>query len=289
MELHQIRYFLAVVEKLNFTRAAEACNVTQPSLTRGIRKLETDLGGLLFERKPGGIELTELGRTLLPSLKSIDGAIGTAVELAQNMRQTKKRRLRLGLACTLGPQRLLDVVQRLEKRIPDLELSLSEIKSSDVVDRLLAGEIDIGVACQPKYPDEIAATPLFKERFGVAFPQGHRFQALSEVPLDEVINENYVERLNCEFDDYFALHFGDRPFPLNIRFSSEREDWVQAMIMAGLGVSFVPEGLPLQSGLLRAPICQPEMQREVALLTVRGRPHSVVIDNFLRIAASLKW
>lgn len=289
MELHQIRYFLAVVEKLNFTRAAEACNVTQPSLTRGIRKLETDLGGLLFERKSAGIELTELGRSLLPSLQSVDSGIGTAVEIARNMRQTKKRRLRLGLACTLGPQRLIDVVQRLSKRLPELELFLMETKSSDIVERLLADEIDVGVACQPNYPEEVAATPLFSERFGVAFPPGHRFQALVEVPLDEVINESYVERLNCEFDDYFALRFGDRPFPLDIRFSSEREDWVQALILAGLGVSFVPEGLPLQPGILMLPICQPEMQRDVALLTVRGRPHSIVIDSFMRIAATHKW
>lgn len=289
MELHQIKYFLAVVDKLNFTRAAEVCNVTQPSLTRGIRKLENDLGGLLFERKPGGITLTELGRMVLPSLQSIDSAIATAVELAHGMRKSKKRRLRLGLACTLGPQRLLEVVQRLDKRVPDLELVLTETKSSEIVDRLLADEIDVGVACQPKYPDEIAALPLFSERFGIAFPQGHRFQALREVPLDEVIDESYVERLNCEFDDYFAVHFGDRPFPLDIRFSSEREDWVQAMILAGIGVSFVPEGLPLQPGILMLPISQPEMRREVALLTVRGRPHSSVIDSFMRIAASLKW
>lgn len=289
MQLHQVRYFLAVVEKLNFTRAAEACNVTQPSLTRGIRKLENDLGGLLFERKPGGITLTELGRMVLPSLRRIDTEIGTVVDLAQSMRKSKKRRLRLGLACTLGPQRLLEVVQRLGKRIPELELVLTETKSSEIVDQLLADEIDVGVACQPKYPDEIAALPLFNERFCVAFPAGHRFQALREIPLDEIINESYVERLNCEFDDYFAVHFGDRPFPLDIRFSSEREDWVQAMILAGIGVSFVPEGLPLSPGILTVPVSQPEMRREVALLTVRGRPHSPVIDGFVRIAAILTW
>ena len=129
----------------------------------------------------------------------------------------------------------------------------------------------------------------FRERFGVAFRPGHRFEKLGEVPLDEIIGESYVERLNCEFDDYFAMHFGDRQFPLDIRFSSEREDWVQAMILAGLGVSFVPEGLPLRSGILSAPICQPAMHRDVALLTVRGRPHSVAVDSFVRAAASVQW
>jgi LysR family transcriptional regulator, hydrogen peroxide-inducible genes activator len=79
MELHQIRYFLAVARERNFTRAAQACNVSQPSLTRGISKLESELGGLLFERKVRGSELTELGRLILPQLQRAYGAVTEAI------------------------------------------------------------------------------------------------------------------------------------------------------------------------------------------------------------------
>lgn len=289
MELHQIKYFLALVRERNFTKAAEACNVSQPSLTRGIRKLEADLGGLLFERKLGGTGLTDLGRLVLPRLDQAYGAVSEVINHAHEFTDAKKRRLRLGLVCTIGPQRLVDVLVRLDRRQPDVELMLSEAKSPDVIEQLLAGDIDVAIACQPSYPEEISVTTLFRERFAIAFRPGHRFQALKEVSLDEVIGENYLERLNCEFDDYYATHFGDRPFPLNIRYSSEREDWVQAMILVGLGISFVPESLPLLPGILTVPITQPEMWREIALLTVRGRPHSIVTDSFVRVVTSHRW
>lgn len=289
MEIHQIRYFLAVVKEGNFSRAAAACNVTQPSLTRGVRKLEADVGGLLFDRKAQGSELTELGRVLLPRLERAHSAVAEALAEAHGARFAKKRRLKVGLVCTLGPQRLVELFARLEKSLPEFELSLTETKAREVIDQLLAEEIDVGISCQPSYPEEVAVTPLFRERFAVAFRPGHRFEAVSEVELDEMIGENYLERLSCEFDDYYMAHFGDRAFPLNVRYSSEREDWVQAMLLTGLGISFVPEFLPLMPGILKRPIVQPEMWREISLLTVRGRPRSPVADMFVRIANSHKW
>ena len=289
MEIHQIRYFLAVVKEGNFSRAAAACNVTQPSLTRGIRKLETDVGGLLFDRKAQGSELTELGRALLPRLERAHSAVAEALEEAHSARFSKKRRLKLGLVCTLGPQRLVELFARLEKALPDFEVSLTESKARDVLEQLLAEDIDVAVSCQPSYPEEVAVMPLFRERYVIAFAKGHRFEAVDEVALDELIGENYVERLNCEFDDYFTAHFGERPLHLNVRYSSEREDWVQAMILSGLGVAFVPEFLPLLPGILTRPVVQPEFSREIAVLTMRGRPRSSVADIFVRLASAHKW
>lgn len=83
MELHQIIYFLAVVRERNFTKAAQACQVSQPSLTRGIGKLESELGGLVFERKFRGIELTELGRLVLPQLERAHHAVTEAIDHAR--------------------------------------------------------------------------------------------------------------------------------------------------------------------------------------------------------------
>ncbi len=289
MEMHQIKYFLAVVKEGNFSRAAAACNVTQPSLTRGIRKLESDIGGLLFDRRAQGAELTELGRGLLPRIERIHAAVAEALDEAHVARFTKKRRLKLGLVCTLGPQRLIELFSRLDKALPECELSLTESKARDVVDQLLAGEIDVGLSCQPSYPEEVAVTPLYLERYAVAFKAGHRFEELDAVPLDELVGESYLERLNCEFDDYYATHNDDRSLRLNVRYSSEREDWVQAMLLTGLGISLVPEFLPLMPGIVKRPIVQPEMRREVALLTIRGRPRSPVADMFVRIATSHKW
>lgn len=289
MEIHQIRYVLAVVKEGNFSRAAAACGVTQPSLTRGIRKMETDLGGTLFERKAAGAELTELGRLLMPQFERAYAAVTEALNEAHSSRFAKKRRLRIGLMCTLGPQRLVDLFVKLEKTLPEFELSISEARARDCVDQLLADAIDVAITSLPTYPDEVAALPLYRERYHVAFSKGHRFEALKEVPLDEMIGESYLDRLNCEFDDYYSAHFGERTLPLNVRYSSEREDWIQAMILTGLGVAFVPEFLLLMPGLLSRPVTAPQMTRHVSLLSVRGRPRSPVADAFVRLASAHKW
>ena len=112
MELHQIKYFLAVARERNFTRAAQACNVSQPSLTRAIKKLESDLGGLLFERKVQGSELTELGRLVLQPLASAYLAVSEAVDHARRFEvegartpdNGNRRALNLGLVPTSGHQ-----------------------------------------------------------------------------------------------------------------------------------------------------------------------------------------
>lgn len=289
MEIHQIKYVLAVVREGNFSRAAEACNVSQPSITRAIRKLEGELGGLLFNRRPGAIELTQLGRSILPRLESVyDGLLATLSEAAELSSQ-KKQRLRIGLMCTLGPERLIAIIDQMAKRLPDVELTLEEGKAHAVVERLIADHFDVAIACLPRFPEEIAPTPLYAEKYAVALPQGHRFEAMVEVPFSELIGEHYLERLNCEFDDYYAAHFGDQPFSLRTRFSSEREDWVQALIQTGYGIAIVPEFLPVAQGVVTRPLTDPQMIRVVSLLTVRGRPYGSAVDSFVRAASTLKW
>lgn len=280
---------LAIVREGNFSRAAVACNVSQPSITRAIRKLEEELGGLLFERRPGQVELTNLGRTLLPRLESVYRELGETIEEATKLNAQRKQSLRLGLMCTIGPRRLINLIGQVNARIPDLELVIEEGRAHSVIERLISDNIDVAIACLPQFPDEIAPLTLYSERYAVACRPDHRFARLAEVPFSELIAEDYLERLNCEFDDYYAAHFGDEAFDLKVRFSSEREDWVQAMIIAGFGIAIVPEQLPVLDGIVLRPITDPVMERRVSVLTVRGRMHSPVVESFVRTAAATKW
>lgn len=289
MELHQIKYLLAVVREGNFSKAAAACNVSQPSITRGIRKLEQEFGAPLLDRRSGGVFLTQLGREVLPRLEAAFGAIETVLAEAEGLHQHNMQRLRVGLMCTIGPRNLLDLVQAIQTRVPDLDLRIEEARAQEIIDRLIADEVDVAIACLPAFPEEVAARPLFKERYVVAFAPGHRFEALERVPFQELNGERYLERLHCEFDNYYAAHFGEQPFDLDIRFSSEREDWIQAMIAANLGIAIMPEFLPRAPGILTRPIVEPDMIREIALVNVRGRPHTQAVAAFMRVAASIKW
>jgi LysR family hydrogen peroxide-inducible transcriptional activator len=103
MELHQIRYFLALGETLNFTKAAEVCHITQPALTRAIRNMEEELGGLLFSRERNNTHLTELGRLIEPHLAEIMARAGEAKQTAARFIKLEKAQLSLGVMCTISP------------------------------------------------------------------------------------------------------------------------------------------------------------------------------------------
>ena len=108
MEMHQVRYFLALSAEPNFTRAAERCHVAQPSLTRAIKQLEDELGGALFHRERANTHLTELGRTLKPYLEAVLNRAEQAKREAQEFVRLQRTPLRLGLMCTIAPTYLLE-------------------------------------------------------------------------------------------------------------------------------------------------------------------------------------
>ena len=148
MEMHQVRYFLAVCKTLNFTRAAERCNVAQPSLTRAIQKLEEELGGPLFRRERNRTHLTELGRLMLPHLRALRDASMAASAEAEDYHKLEKAPLRLGIMCTIGPARLVNFLARLHREIPSLELQLQEAPGAPSGRRSPGGRARCG-DCEP--------------------------------------------------------------------------------------------------------------------------------------------
>ena len=289
METHEIRYFLATARELNFTRAAAACNVSQPALTRAIKKLEAELGGQLFLRRPGKIELTRLGRTVIPQLEMIASSMATVQTQAEALAEQQSNSLRLGVMCTIGPMNLIEPLTRLKAGSHDLEVSIIEAKAGDIVELLAADEIDIGITAWPSYPDQLAAVRLYDERYAVAMPVGHALSARLVVPLAELAGMPSLERLNCEFDDYYEARIGKWSIELDTCFSSEQEDWIMALILADLGLAIVPEFMTLQPGIVARPLIEPEVRREVSAVTLRGRPLAEAAQQFLRIARAHKW
>src|SRR3954451_5539827 len=126
MEVHEIRYFLAVCQTLNFTKAAELCNVTQPALTRAIQKIEGELGGLLFSRERGNTHLTELGRLMQPHLEEVMARAHAAKEQATLFLRLESAHLRLGVMCPIGPIRFVGSLNRSRADHRGIELTLSE-------------------------------------------------------------------------------------------------------------------------------------------------------------------
>src|SRR5271165_4360527 len=126
MELHEIRYFLALSKTLNFTRAAEICNVSQPALTRAIQKMEGELGGLLFSRERNNTHLTEMGRMLEPHLTEMMARAEAAKDTAVRFLCLDGAPLRLGVMVTIGPVPFVSFLSRFRLDHPGVEITLTE-------------------------------------------------------------------------------------------------------------------------------------------------------------------
>lgn len=289
MELNEIRYFLTACDTLNFTRAAEVCGVTTPTLTRAIKKLEEELGGDLFRRERKLTHLTDLGRLMQRHLSEAQAATDAAQAAAERY-NTAETRLKMGVISTISGIHLAGYLKLLRQQAPELDIDIWESHCADVALALERGELDIAIMTQPEYPDSLRPTPLYKEPYLVAFAPGHRYGRMNAVPLKELEGEDYVKRIHCEFPSNFAKLGVARPYQaVKVRYATEREDWVQTIVAAGLGMTLMPKYLPLMEGIETRPIIEPEVSRTVSVVTRAGRKHSAPVQKALEAARAMQW
>jgi DNA-binding transcriptional LysR family regulator len=278
-----------MVRELSFTRAAAACGVTQPALTRAIQKLEVELGGALFLRRPGKIEPTRLAREVLPQLEAIERSLSTVREHAAALLETQSSSLRLGVMCTVGPMHIVAMLKQLQEAVPDVEVSIVDATAGRIVDLLASDEIDLGITAWPSYPPSIGVEPLLTERYVVALREDDVMARETTIPVERLAGQSYIERLGCEFDDYYEALHGHWPVDLNVTYSSEREDWIQGLLLAGLGCAIVPELMEMPKGVVKLPLVEPEVARTVGLVTLRGKPLAPAALALTRIARTYRW
>ena len=290
MEMQHVRYFIALSETLNFTRAAERCNVTQPTLTRAIQSLEHELGGPLFYRERANTQLTELGRMMLPYLTQVLEQIDRAKERAKNLGKLEESQLAIGAMCTIGPGMLCGFLGRFRESHPGVELDVVERPVPELPELLTSGKVEIGIFGSKDEPDErLHYLPLFEERFVIVLPPSHRLTAKNAIEGRDLHGEPYVNRKNCEVINHIRETWAARGVKVKTVFRSERDDWVLGMIRAGAGFGLFPEYVVNEPDLVIRPLIEPEFVRAVYLVTVRGRPHSPSVGAFVKDARTHRW
>ena len=290
MELHQIRYFLAIHEHGGFSRAAQACDASQPALTAAIKKLETEIGAPVFHREGRRLVLTELGRMVKPHLEQVLAGTQTAREIARNFTLLRQAPLRVGVMTTIGPVRVSRYFRRFHQNNPGVELTVRDATLPVLLHDLENGELDLVLASTPHgLGDTFRSEPLYRERYVVVFPPGHRFERLNAIALADVSGEDYVDRLACELRESVMAACGQRKVELYATFRSEREDWIESMVLAGLGFAFMPEYSVRLSGLQQRPLVDPPVERTVLIAEVRGRQRSAATKLFVEGIRAHKW
>jgi LysR family transcriptional regulator, hydrogen peroxide-inducible genes activator len=281
---------VAVADALNFTRAAEQCHVSQPALTRAIQQLEEELGGLLLRRERKLTHLTDFGRLIEPHLRQLHADAEAAKSTAKRFLSLQEAEIRLGVMCTIGPAQFMGFLARFRSANPGCEITLVEGVPARLSELLLQGDLDLAVMAQPQpFHERLEVLPLYRERFCIAFPTGHRLEQQNRVRISEVAGETYLRRINCEYRDYLADRLQEEGLAVHVGFQSEREDWIQMMVAAGFGVCFLPEFSPTIPGVRTQPVTEPEVVRDVSLVSMSGRRFSPAVLAFIRTIRAHDW
>ena len=278
MEMNQVRYFLAVCEHRNFTHAASASNVSQPSLTTAIKKLEDELGGALFIRDRAGCRLTPLGQLMKPRLERIHKE--TREAKAEAIRHTRLERvpISLGLGETIGNSKIAAAVERFRERLPQAEIELIVGPTDELLAKLRDGQMDIVVAATDANPDLYRIDYLYSEEYRVVVKKDHDLTKLNAVTLGDLAKTTMLDRPNCEMRDTLHATCSDLGHSLYASCRSNRVDWLIDLARQGSGAVILPEtAIPRDAALTTMPIKNMDIKRDVVALRYRhqsGRPEA---------------
>jgi LysR family transcriptional regulator, hydrogen peroxide-inducible genes activator len=290
MEMHQVRYFLAAAEELNFTRAAQKCHVAQPSMTRAIRQLEEELGGALFHRERANTHMTELGRVMKPHLEQLWRMTKATRGLADDVLGLKKATLKLGVMCTITPEAIVGMLKAMHANHPSVQIDILDDAAAALTRRLLLGELDAAIVCmEGKQDNKLHALPVFKEQMKIVVSPRHKLAGQDAIVIQDLNGERYLERLNCEIASRIGQMFDEQGFDDETICRSERDDWIVEMAAAGFGYACMPGSSIHHAGVVARPLVDPEIWRKIHLVTVRGRPHSPAVGALVQEVMATEW
>jgi LysR family hydrogen peroxide-inducible transcriptional activator len=281
MDVHQIRYFVAVADAGSFTRAAALAFVTQPTLSSGIAKLEAELGARLFDRQPRGARLSPEGHRFLPRARAILREIEGA--RAEFRGPRRRARLRLGILATVPLERTAALLTRLAEQAPDIAWRYTE-GTVDELDALLdAGRLDVAVTQLSKGGGR-ERRPLFGDRqeLAVAVGSGLRGDALDPRVLD---GRPLIVRVHCEALTRMSRVLDRQAIRPAVVHRTRRDERALAMVAAGLGVCLMPNSFR-QRGVRMVPVAGIEVERAVGLEWPRGAQQGLVKDLVARCEAA---
>jgi DNA-binding transcriptional LysR family regulator len=290
MEMHQVRYFLAAVDELNFTKAAEKCNVSQPSLTRAIKQLEGELGGDLFRRERPHAQLTELGERMLPLLKQCyDSAMG-ARTLASSMKSGEVGALRLALSRSISMELLTPFLAELTRVFKGLQLRLLRGTAAEVLELLKKGEAEFAVAADlGEEWERLDRWPLFTEGFELIVSRANQLAGRPALAAADLRQERLLRRTYCELAEQLGELLRSRQLDANYGHAITSERDLVTLVEADLGVAFVPRSLARPETLGRAPVEGLELNRTVYLYGVAGRQRTAVGSTIFKMLRAADW
>ncbi len=247
MTLTELKYIVAVAREKHFGKAAEACFVSQPTLSVAIRKLEDELEVKLFERSASEVAVTPLGEEIVRQAQQVIEQAAAIKELAKRGKDPLAGPLKLGIIYTIGPNLLPELVRRNIERTPQMPLMLQENFTARLLEMLRTGEIDCAILAEP-FPDTgLAIAPMYDEPFMIAVPKTHALAKRKTISAEELKREtmlllgtghcfrDHVLQVCPEFARFASAADGIRK-----SFEGSSLETIKHMVAAGMGVTLVP-------------------------------------------------
>lgn len=285
MEVHQLRYFLAVVQSGSFTAASEACHVSQPSLSIQIAKLEDEAGGALLERHRTGARLTDRGRLFVPRATEVLKQLEEAVRDWDDLDGLRRGEVTLGCLPTTGAYLLPLLLREFRAQYPHLNVRLREESSPLLAEALKDGEVDLAFVDEAGVVPGVRAYPLFSEPLLVAVPFDHALADRGAIAIEALADEPLiVMKSGHGFRQIVLEYLERRGIVPRIVYESSGIETVQAFVEAGLGVSIVPRMVRKAPGPTYLDILPPTPTRTLSLAVRSGAlsPAAAALERSIR-------
>ncbi len=290
MEMHQLRYVVAIARAGNFSRAAEQCHVAQPSLSQQIQKLEAELGERLFDRLKREAKLTAHGEVFLRRAVKILEEVDAAKREASDAQELSRGTVTVGVLPTIAPYLLPDVLVAFTEKFPGVEIVVQEDTTARLLKLAHAYEIDFALASHPIQDERLEVRELFVEELRLALPPGHPLTRKRKVTTTDLDGERLIvmKEGHCLGDQ--VLGFCDRrEWKPTISFRSAQLETIQALVCSGLGLSLIPamaarserEDLPEYRSM-----SAPKPERIIVAVWPKQRALSRAASEFLKLVVS---
>lgn len=276
MELHQIRYFLAACETLNFTRAAEMRNVSQPALTKAIHMLEYELGGALFDTQSRPIQLTTFGELLLDRFAKVEDMLAEIKTTSTKFHRMEDSTFTIGIINTVGDEVFIDLVRMLQEQLLGVSLVITHASQAKLIEALKSGKLELAIiTAHPLKSGLLEGGALFTEPYVMVVSPEHPFAERKSVRLEDIEGQDFVDRAHCEKKAVFQQIFEERNISLKQHLTTDQDEFARTMISAGLGLGIMPLSL-IKPPLRAIPFDDLNMKRELRLVQRKDRRLSPV-------------
>lgn len=289
MNLRAVHYLVTLADVRHFSKAAERCHVSQPTLSTQIRKLEEELDVQLVERSPRKVMLTEVGEEIVERARAMLGQAEAIRAIARRSKDPHSGTMRLGIFPTLAPYFLPHVVPEIRSRFPRLTLRLFEEKTEDVIEMLRQGRLDAGLLALPIEAEQLASRVLFEEPFVLAVPESHSLSAKTSIKMDDLADEELLllEDGHCLREQALEVcHLAGAHEKLD--FHATSMETLRQMVAAGTGITLMPvmavkPPIAHTDNLAIRPFDQPGPKRTIALVWRK----STALGGFLEELADI--